>query len=419
MIDEKELKISKYCRVLQRDDLVILCNIQYGNTIKISRECWEIIENNIKNYTIDEILNATADEEDRVYMKNLIENCISAKILVKNEEDTDDIESIDFIITNRCNLQCIHCCANAETAVGKDILTTDIIKKIADEILTLNLKSIVITGGEPMLRDDFFEIANYIRDRFSGHMTLMSNGLLISNKNVDEIIRIFDGIDLSLDGYDEESCSKIRGKGVFTKVISVVNLLIEKGFKSNNISLSMVETAYTYETEKFIELNKKLGTIPSVRVFSPIGRGKINNEKLNINRVKKEIKNNAVEKENDTIEMKIPPCRTCSAGEHRIAINHKGEIYPCMLLDYPKYCLGDIFNIDNLGEYLTKKLYKKTKGYENLKSITPECRNKCSKCDIYAFCIYCLSDIHRYIEDNTLDEVCKMKKSEWEYIWKV
>ena len=67
----------------------------------------------------------------------------------------------------------------------------------------------------------------------------MSNGLLISNKNVDEIIRIFDAIDLSLDGYDEESCSKIRGKGVFTKVISVVNLLIEKGFKSNNISLSM------------------------------------------------------------------------------------------------------------------------------------------------------------------------------------
>lgn len=416
MINEENLKISRYCRVLQRGDLVILCNIENGNTMKISKECWEIIENNIQNYTVNEILDATADEEDRFYMQNLIQNCISAKILVKNEEDIDNIESIDFIITNRCNLQCVHCCADAETAVGKDILTTDIIKKIADEILTLNLKSIVITGGEPMLRDDFFEIANYIRDRFSGNMILMSNGLLISNKNVDEIIRIFDAIDLSLDGYDEESCSKIRGKGVFTKVVNVVNLLIEKGFESNKISLSMVETAYTYDTKKFIELNKKLGTTPSIRLFTPIGRGKINNEKLNINTVK-EIKNNVVENDINIIQKKIPPCRTCAAGEHKISINHKGEIYPCILLNYPKYCLGNVFKIDNLKEYLAKKLYKKTKEYENLKNITPECRNECSKCDVSTFCIYCLADMHRYIEDNMLDKVCKMKKLEWNGIW--
>ena len=48
----------------------------------------------------------------------------------------------------------------------------------------------------------------------------MTNGTLITPKNVKEIVSQIDSIDISLDGADEESCAVIRGKGVFEKVVS-------------------------------------------------------------------------------------------------------------------------------------------------------------------------------------------------------
>ena len=52
----------------------------------------------------------------------------------------------------------------------------------------------------------------------------MTNGTLITPKNVKEIVSQIDSIDISLDGADEESCAVIRGKGVFEKVVSSIKL---------------------------------------------------------------------------------------------------------------------------------------------------------------------------------------------------
>ena len=58
----------------------------------------------------------------------------------------------------------------------------------------------------------------------------MTNGTLITPKNVKEIVSQIDSIDISLDGADEESCAVIRGKGVFEKVVSSIKLLQSHGF---------------------------------------------------------------------------------------------------------------------------------------------------------------------------------------------
>ncbi len=83
-----------------------------------------------------------------------------------------------------------------------------------------------------------FEILSYTKEKFKGKIRLSTNATLIKENQVDEIIDGLYAMEISLDGYDELSCSKVRGKGVFTKVINLIKYIKSKGF--NNIGLSMV-----------------------------------------------------------------------------------------------------------------------------------------------------------------------------------
>ena len=78
---------------------------------------------------------------------------------------------------------------------------------------------------------------------------------------------------------DEESCSRVRGNGVFGKVIKSVYLLKKRGF--DLISLSMVLTEENEKlVEKFMQLNQKLGTYPVIRRISWLGRALENKSRL-------------------------------------------------------------------------------------------------------------------------------------------
>lgn len=107
----------------------------------------------------------------------------------------------------------------------------------------------------------------------------MTNGTLITPKNVKEIVSQIDSIDISLDGADEESCAVIRGKGVFEKVVSSIKLLQSHGF--SKISISMVLSANNVRyTKQFMELNESLNTTPMLRALSYEGRAKENKDIL-------------------------------------------------------------------------------------------------------------------------------------------
>ena len=340
---EEKYYISKKCDVLVKNERVILYNIYTGETVKLSKECWNIINENLKNgYSVSEICNAMEEDCDRDYFLKLFDVLIKMKLVTsKNEiQEKEQIENIDFAITHRCNLHCIHCCVDASFIDDKDLLSTEDIFEISDKLIKVNPKIIVITGGEPMIRKDFMKIVSYIKKRYTGKLILMTNGLLINEKNVATLVEYFDYFNISIDGYDEESCSKIRGKGVFNNVIKNIELIKKSGFNSKHISLSMVKTSINSSgINLFFELNDKLGTQSVVRVFNPIGRGKDNSDIL---MGKELIESNEAEFEKPK---RLPRAQTCAAGSRKLAINYDGSIYPCMLLDMSDYKIGNIMEI--------------------------------------------------------------------------
>jgi len=132
-------------------------------------------------------------------------------------------------ITDRCNLRCSHCYQNDYSSPSE--LSIEGLKSIADKItdaLTMWKKDgrIAITGGEPFIRKDMFNLLNYLEQKPEiKKIGILTNGTLIRN-NVQSLKSLtkLHYIQLSLEGGKEKN-DEIRGRGVFDQVIESTNLL--------------------------------------------------------------------------------------------------------------------------------------------------------------------------------------------------
>ncbi len=267
------LYFSSATKFLFNKDKVIVLNRLNGQWIKIPKQCYDLLMMCIREkYSLSQLLKMLADDEDRSYMKQLVE--LLESMLCLNSDVERRIDSISLAITHRCNLRCIHCMVDAEFGESvKEYFDTEAICTFLDKIVAANPHSIVLTGGEPLLRSDFLQILDYLRRNYKGNIILMTNGTLISQRNVNDIISKVNSIDISLDGADESSCTVIRGKGVFKKVISNIKLLKSYGFDQISVSMVLSNNNVRY-TKQFFELNKSLGTKPMLRALSYDGRAK-------------------------------------------------------------------------------------------------------------------------------------------------
>ncbi len=147
-------------RKIENNNQVVIGNRNSGHWIKVTKQCYDVLYIGMKeNLTVLELISKSADEADKKYFKKLIGTMEKLDVLKnKDEKELSAIQQIDFAITNRCNLNCIHCCVDAGTVDNIDILSTDEVKNIIDKIVTYNPKGINFTGGEPLLRKDFIDI---------------------------------------------------------------------------------------------------------------------------------------------------------------------------------------------------------------------------------------------------------------------
>ncbi len=133
-------------------------------------------------------------------------------------------------ITGKCNLACQHC-YNRSDKFNESGLPKGVLLKVIPSLKKLGVKSVILSGGEPLLRSDVFDIAHALKKE-NIMTSLSSNGTLINAGNIGEINENFDYVGISLDG-DEETHDKFRGiAGAFKKASNAVNLCKENGVKA-------------------------------------------------------------------------------------------------------------------------------------------------------------------------------------------
>lgn len=87
-------------------------------------------------------------------------------------------ESVHWAITGRCNFRCRHCLVSAPDAHQPQLPLPDLLH-IADEIARCGMKFVEITGGEPLVREDFAELVTALSERDLHIRTLFTNASLL------------------------------------------------------------------------------------------------------------------------------------------------------------------------------------------------------------------------------------------------
>ena len=129
-------------------------------------------------------------------------------------------------LTYRCNCRCKFC---ERWKIGPQAhqkeLTTEEVKKILIQAYKIGVRYVGFTGGEPFLRKDIFEIGKFAKN-MGLTVTVASNGTLINENNIKEIVTAFDSLTISLDGILKETHDSLRGvKGGYALAMDAIDLL--------------------------------------------------------------------------------------------------------------------------------------------------------------------------------------------------
>lgn len=398
----KKIKFGDRVIAQRGEKYTILHDVNHNKTVRITTESYHVVNDVCENeWELTDVLSECESEEDKIYLLNILDYLAENSIIREQSDDTEykDIDiRIDLDITNRCNLRCKHCCVSAD--IHSEDLSTDFMIDIVNKIGSLNPKVVVISGGEPLVRRDFKVIIDELKKNYHGYLALMTNAVLMTEDLADYISRNFDTVSISLDGVDEETCSAIRGKGVFDKTIKGIKMLQNAGM--NKISVSMIVSKATYnKKQEFKKLCQDLGVEPMFRSLGLIGRAEKEmkdmlppyNEEIEYER--EQIKIDDVDKKVKNDENVPRPFFSCSAAYKQFQIDYRGVIFPCQTLMIEEMSLGNILDIADFNEYIRERKFVNTDGYKVLEQYFPYNFKDCRNCNKQLLCWSCVWTLYR------------------------
>ncbi|MCL1935334.1 MAG: radical SAM protein [Defluviitaleaceae bacterium] len=236
---------------------------------------------------------------------------------------------IKWSITNECNLRCKHCFLDEYKSSPK----INDIKTVIDELAINKIALISFTGGEPFLRDDIFDITEYVVKK-GINVHFATNGILLDDFKIEKLKNLgIKNFQISIDGSNNDTHDFIRGKGTFNKTIDNVKNLIKSGMQ---VILSFTINKLNYnEIDDFVNLGKSIG-VSGVRfeLFLPIGNGEKVEDSFSIIDNMYTIRKNLLKYSDDKF-VTLPIFKSqygCGAGTINCMINSDLTISPCDLL---------------------------------------------------------------------------------------
>lgn len=283
-------------------------------------------------------------------------------------------------VTNKCNLHCLGCYSD-NTARNKecDLSGKDMLRFL-DELRSAGVENLVISGGEPLFREDIVDLVEYAK-RSCGieRITLITNGTVDGREIYTGLAPYLDTMAVSLDTYALECHAYLRDEGIFDKIISHIKQMQESGLK-----VSILPTLHHKNAERmleYIELSKQLGTEISFSIFTTRQEKMYEDYTL----TKKDLKYISEHFSNYNIDdMPINNIlegkRHCGTGCNIISVGTDGSVYPCHMLMEDQFKRGNLTE-KRLAEILQENKCRKRCWENDVKDIA-----ECRECEFKYLC---------------------------------
>lgn len=151
-------------------------------------------------------------------------------------EKEQKLKFIYLSITNKCNYKCKYCPRNNEVDRISELPYNKIKEYIEERCKNNKINGVVLSGGEPTMHKEFFEILEYLNSK-KLYVTILSNGSMLCNENfINKIKEIFDisKLDIVMTIYDIDKRIHDEGTGIegsFDKTLEAFKLLIDNNIR--------------------------------------------------------------------------------------------------------------------------------------------------------------------------------------------
>lgn len=329
-------------------------------------------------------------------------------------------------ITSKCNLKCVHCrsASGIHSAVGDFTLENS--KKFIDDLTAWASPVVVLTGGEPLMREDVFDIAAYGTSK-GLRMAMATNGTLVNDETCEKMkasgIRI---VSLSLDGSTPAVHDDFRQQeGSFQAVMDAAAYFRKHGIKfiinSSFAKRNQHDIVNTYKLAKTLQ-----PTAWYMFLIVPTGRGEelmkeliskedyeeILNWHYEMERAEDDIlvrptcapqyyriwhdrsKEEGLDKDRRSLTFGTGGGKGCIAGQSILLVNSKGEVLPCSYFPV---------NAGNVFETPLKEIWDNAKLLKDMRSFK-DYEGKCGVCKHLGVCGGCRARSYAVTGDYMAEE---------------
>jgi MoaA/NifB/PqqE/SkfB family radical SAM enzyme len=186
---------------------------------------------------------ATLPSDDRARLDRFLKDCARRGFVAeapfepvgrRNRRESlapDRLHEFWVVTNDHCNLRCRHCYTIERVKAGLTGLPGEVVKAIVAEAHSLGTEVFYFTGGEPTLRHDFVELAEFVLAR--AKLVLFTNGHFLDDVLCARLARHKDRlvIQVSIDGHDEATSRRVRGKGAFDHALAGVTTALRHGLR--------------------------------------------------------------------------------------------------------------------------------------------------------------------------------------------
>jgi AdoMet-dependent heme synthase len=294
--------------------------------------------------------------------------------------------SVQLDLTYRCNERCIHCYLDHD---DHGEMTTAEIKDLLDQMADAGVFYLTISGGEILMRRDFFEILEHARLR-TFCVKLKTNAVLIREKEAARIRALgVETVQISIYSHRAEVHDAItKMPGSLRKSIAAVRLLRQHGLNVILANVLMVQNAADYQGVRALaaELDARCTLDPTI---TPMMDGDRSTLKLNVDQeaLQGVFRDGALV--GNVEEFCAPPRSVdeealdmlpCSAGHTACYVSPYGDVYPCVQFPLPS---------GNVRRTRFVDIWRDSPQLKEVRSITLRDMPSCSQCAHGATCTRC------------------------------
>jgi radical SAM protein with 4Fe4S-binding SPASM domain len=310
-------------------------------------------------------------------------------------------------VTSACNLRCIHCHASGGTPAD-DELTTEEVKRLLDQLAEVSeFRMVAFTGGEPLVRDDIFELLAYSQ-ALGFTNTMATNATLIDDAVARRLRRYGVAIGaVSIDGFDAQTHDYVRNQpGAFESALRGIHALRRAGIPLH-INITVMEYNMD-QLEPLMALVDELGTaILIMYQLVPVGRGEgIEEAALDLGANERLIRfmaqaqsviraimepvagpqywsfllNRSGIKSGLLLRLAETVFHGCAAGRGFVYIKSNGEVWPCPFIEV---------SCGNVRETPFPTIWATSPVFEDLRQREERLRGRCGECEYRRLCGGC------------------------------